>query len=108
MEKSIIIDYKEYKCSDSEILLTDEEVIFEIVDKKGRISYVVAGPTDLLGDSIKNVWKIESVEDLSESIFTDDIEYDDEYYKSTYFPTKEEEEEAHRLFNEIQNENGRN
>ena len=45
MEKSIIIDYKEYKCSDSEILLTDEEVIFEIVDKMATSKwtcYVVA------------------------------------------------------------------
>ena len=33
-------------------------------------------------------------------IFPDDLFYDDEYYKSTYHPTKEEEEEAFRLFNE--------
>jgi hypothetical protein len=26
--------------------------------------------------------------------------YDDEYYKSTYHPTVEEEEQARRLFNE--------
>jgi len=36
----------------------------------------------------------------SASIFPDDLFYDDEYYKSTYHPTKEEEEEAFRLFNE--------
>ncbi len=108
MEKSIIIDHNEYKCSDSEILLTDEEVIFEIADKRGRISYVIASPTDLIGDVIQKVWKIESVEDLSESLFTEDMVYDDEYYKSTYFPTIEEEEEARRLFNEKNEKNGRN
>lgn len=108
MEKSIIIDYNEYKCSDSEILSNDEEVIFEIVDKYGRVSYVIALPTDLLGDAIKKVWKIESIEDLSDSIFPDEMVYDDEYYKSTYFPTKEEEEEAHKFFNENIDENGRN
>ncbi len=36
----------------------------------------------------------------SGSIFPDDMFYDDEYYKSTYHPTKEEEEEAFKLFNE--------
>lgn len=35
----------------------------------------------------------------SGSIFPDDMHYDDEYYKSTYHPTKEEEEEAFKLFN---------
>ncbi len=35
----------------------------------------------------------------SGSIFPDDLFYDDEYYKSTYHPTKEEEEEAFKLFN---------
>ncbi len=36
----------------------------------------------------------------SGSIFPDDMFYDDEYYKSTYHPTKEEEEAAFKLFNE--------
>lgn len=36
----------------------------------------------------------------SGSIFPDDMFYDDEYYKSTYHPTKEEEEEAFKLFNQ--------
>jgi predicted metal-dependent hydrolase len=36
----------------------------------------------------------------SGSIFPDDMFYDDEYYKSTYHPTKEEEDEAFKLFNE--------
>lgn len=33
------------------------------------------------------------------SIFTSDLFYDDEYYKSTYHPTKEEEDAAFKLFN---------
>lgn len=36
----------------------------------------------------------------SGSIFPEDMFYDDEYYKSTYHPTKEEEEAAFKLFNE--------
>ena len=35
----------------------------------------------------------------SGSLFPPDTFYDDEYYKSTYHPTKEEEEEAFKLFN---------
>lgn len=35
----------------------------------------------------------------SGSIFADDMWYDDEYYKSTYHPTKEEEAAALKLFN---------
>jgi len=35
----------------------------------------------------------------SASIFPDDMFYDDEYYKSAYHPTKEDEEEAFKLFN---------
>jgi hypothetical protein len=35
----------------------------------------------------------------SSSIFPDDTFYNDEYYKSTYHPTKEEEEAAFKLFN---------
>lgn len=38
----------------------------------------------------------------SGSIFPDDLFYDDEYYKSTYHPTKEEEDAAFKLFNEQQ------
>jgi len=36
----------------------------------------------------------------SGSIFPEDMFYDDEYYKTTYIPTKEEEEAAFKLFNE--------
>ena len=35
----------------------------------------------------------------SSPIFPDDVLYDDEYYKSTYHPTKEDEEEAFKHFN---------
>ncbi len=103
MKKSIIIDYKEYNCTDETIPLMNDEVIFEIVDKHGRMSYVIANPMDLLGECINKVWSIESVEDLSDSIFPDEVVYDDEYYKSTYFPTIEEEEEARKLFEKKQN-----
>lgn len=37
--------------------------------------------------------------EASGSLFPPDTFYDDEYYKSTYHPTKEEEEEAFKLFN---------
>jgi hypothetical protein len=103
MEKSIIIDYKEYKCNDESIPLMNEEVIFEIVDKHGRMSYAIANPLDLLGDCINKVWSIVSVEDLSDNIFPDEMVYDDEYYKSMYFPTLEEEEEARKVFENKQN-----
>lgn len=36
---------------------------------------------------------------ITHSIFTPDLFYDDEYYKSTYHPTKEEEDAAFKLFN---------
>jgi hypothetical protein len=85
----------------------NDEVIFEIVDKKGRMTYVIANPMDLLGECISKVWTIESVVDLSDTIFPDEMVYDDEYYKSTYFPTKEEEEAATKFFNENRNEDGR-
>jgi hypothetical protein len=101
MKKHIIIGDTEYICSDQPAIFSDDEVIFEIVDTKGRTSYVVAGPTDLTGNPIKNIWFIETANNLEEhSIFPTDMVYDDEYYKSTYHPTLEEEEQARRLFNE--------
>lgn len=105
MQKTIIIDELEYTCSDiattaSDSTLSDDDVIFEIVDMKGRMSYIIAGPTDLLGEPIKNIWFIETITKLEpDSIFPTDMIYDDEYYKSTYIPTLEEEEQASRLFN---------
>ncbi len=107
MKKSIILDYKEYNCTDETIPLMNDEVIFEIVDKKGRMTYAIANPMDLLGECISKVWAIESVVDLSDTIFPDEMVYDDEYYKSTYFPTKEEEEAAIKFFNENREEDGR-
>lgn len=107
MKKSIILDYKEYNCTDEKIPLITDEVIFEIVDKKGRMTYVIANPMDLLGESISTVWTIESVTDLSDTIFPDEMVYSDEYYKSTYHPTKEEEEQAAKFFNENREQNGR-
>ena len=98
MQKTIIIDDIEYICSDKTATFSDDEVIFEIMDIKGRMSYVIAGPTDLLGDSIKNIWFIEKANKFEpHSIFPTDMFYDDEYYKSTYFPTIEEEAELSKL-----------
>ena len=37
--------------------------------------------------------------EASGSLFPPDMFYDDEYYKSTYHPSKEEEEAAFKLFN---------
>ena len=98
MKKHIIIDDTEYICSDKTDTFIDDEVIFEIVDTKGRMSYVIAGPTDLMGESIKNIWFIETTNKLeTQSIFPTDTFYDDEYYKSTYFPTIEDEAELSKL-----------
>lgn len=109
MKKSIILDYKEYNCTDEKISLMADEVIFEIVDKKGRMTYVIANTMDLFGECINKVWAIESIVDLSDTIFPDDMIYDDEYYKSIYFPTKEEEEAANKFFNETNEKpDGRN
>ncbi len=101
MKKHIIIGDTEYICSDQPATFSDDDVIFEIVDKTGRMHYVVGGPTDLMGEPIKNIWFIETANKLEpHSIFPTDMVYDDEYYKSTYHPTLEEEEQARRLFNE--------
>ena len=101
MKKNIIIDDTEYICSDEPATFSDDDVIFEIVDTKGRMSYVIAGPTDLMGEPIKKIWLIETTNKLEKhSIFPEDMEYDDEYYKSTYVPTLEEEEELNKFLNE--------
>ena len=39
-------------------------------------------------------WQWKSTE--SNSIFPDEVQYDDEYYKSSYLPTPEEEEENYK------------
>ncbi len=101
MKKHIIIGDTEYICSDQPATFSDDDVIFEIVDKTGRMHYAVGGPTDLMGEPIKNIWFIETTNNLEpHSIFPDGMEYDDEYYKSTYVPTAEEEAELNRFLNE--------
>jgi hypothetical protein len=101
MKKHIIIDDIQYICSDQPATFSDDDVIFEIVDTKGRMSYVIAGPTDLMGEPIKKIWLIETTNKLEpQSIFPEGMEYDDEYYKSTYLPTPEEEAELNRFLNE--------
>lgn len=98
MKKHIIIGDTEYICSDQPATFSDDDVIFEIVDRVGRMSYVVAGPTDLMGEPIKNIWFIETTNILEpQSIFPDGMEYDDEYYKSAYLPTIEEQEELDKI-----------
>jgi hypothetical protein len=51
-------------------------------------------------------WQWKSVQ--SHSIFPDEVQYDDEYYKSTYIPTKEEEDENYirTIINETNKQNG--
>ena len=51
-------------------------------------------------------WQWKNVQ--SHSIFPDEVQYDDEYYKSTYFPTKEEEDENYirTIINETNKRNG--
>ena len=51
-------------------------------------------------------WQWKSLED--NSIFPDEIQYDDEYHKSTYIPTKEEEDENYiqLIINETNKHNG--
>jgi hypothetical protein len=54
-----------------------------------------------MGDPIKNIYFIESTRSLeAHTIFPEDMEYDDEYYKSTYLPTIEEQEQLDKLLAE--------
>jgi hypothetical protein len=108
MKKNVIIDYVDYTLTDDRVFVDNEKVIYNVKDEAGR-DYFIPGTIGMLsGSMVVKIWSIESEEDLTDSIFSDDVEYDDEYYKSTYFPTKEEEEAAHKLFNEINEENGGN
>jgi hypothetical protein len=108
MKRNVIIDYIDYSLTDDRVYVDDEKVIYQIKDEAGR-EYFIPGYIGMLaGSMVEKIWSIEDEEDLTESIFSEQIEYDDEYYKSTYFPTIEEEEEARRLFNEKNEENGRN
>ena len=51
-------------------------------------------------------WQWKSVQENSTS--PDEVQYDDEYYKSTYIPTKEEEDENYiqTITNETNKQNG--
>ena len=52
-----------------------------------------------LKDLIESLPQVSNPSHITHSIFPADLFYDDEYYKSTYHPTKEEEDEAFKLFN---------
>ncbi len=98
MKKNVIIDYIDYSLTDDRVYVDDEKVMYQIKDEGGR-EYFIPGYIGMLsGSMVIKIWSIEGEEDLTESIFTEDMVYDDEYYKSTYFPTQEEEEEARKLF----------
>ena len=58
---------------------------------------MIGSNADLIDDEYQFQKWLEEKE--KQSIFPDDLFYDDEYYKSTYHPTKEEEDEAFKLFN---------
>ena len=48
---------------------------------------------------VESLPSVSNPSDITHSIFASDLFYDDEYYKSTYHPTKEEEDAAFKLFN---------
>ena len=48
---------------------------------------------------VESLPSVSNPSDITHSIFIPDLFYDDEYYKSTYHPTKEEEDAAFKLFN---------
>ena len=98
MKKNVIIDYIDYALTDDKVYVDDDKVMYQIKDESGREYFIPGYIGNLSGTMVIKIWSIECEEDLSESIFTEDMVYDDEYYKSTYFPTKEEEEEARKLF----------
>jgi hypothetical protein len=52
-----------------------------------------------LKDWIDSLPLVSDPSHITHSIFPSNLFYDDEYYKSTYHPTKEEEDEAFKLFN---------
>jgi hypothetical protein len=56
--KNIILEDVEYTVTNEEIIHSDEELIFEIVDESGRSTFVKCLFDDMLGEPIKNVWKI--------------------------------------------------
>jgi len=48
---------------------------------------------------VESLPSVSNPSDITHSIFIPDLFYDDEYYKSTYHPTKEDEDAAFKLFN---------
>lgn len=58
MIKKIILDDIEYDVTNEEIIHSNEELIFEIVDDNGRSTFVKGLFDDMLGNPIKNIWKI--------------------------------------------------
>jgi hypothetical protein len=59
-------------------------------------------------DTKKVIFSDDIHRDKPHSIFPDEVQYDDEYYKSTYIPTKEEEDENYirTIINETNKQNG--
>ena len=110
MKRNVIIDYIDYSLTDDKVYVDDEKVVYQIKDEAGREYFIPGYIGQLTGSMVVKIWSIESEEDLGDSIFPEGMEYDDEYYKSNYHPTIEEEEAARKLFEELENneENGRN
>ena len=60
MVKKLIIDDVDYDVTNEEIISSYEELIFEISDDNGRITFVKALFDDTLGLPIINIWKIKN------------------------------------------------
>jgi hypothetical protein len=56
--KNLIVDDVEYRVTNERIIHSDEELIFEIKDDNGRVTYVKGLFDDMLGHPIKDIWKI--------------------------------------------------
>jgi hypothetical protein len=110
MKKNIIVDYIDYTLTDDKVFVDNEKVVYQIKDITGREYFVIGEIGNLQGSMVEKIWSIELEEDLTDTIFPEGIEYDDEYYKSNYHPTIEEEEAARKLFEELENneQNGGN
>jgi hypothetical protein len=110
MKRNIIIDYIDYTLTDDRVYVDDEKVMYQIKDGNGREHFLPGYIGMLVGSMVEKIWSIESEEDLTDTIFPEGVEYDDEYYKSNYYPTIEEEEAARKLFEELENneQNGGN
>jgi C4-type Zn-finger protein len=59
MEKNISIDGVDYKVTDDERINREDEIIFEIRERRdSETKFVVGMWDDLLGSPIQKVWKI--------------------------------------------------